>query len=131
MPKKYSRADQRKRLNQLAKQQGHLQKRLKQSDDKGEERSRMVGRGNTPEHDSFLLRREREDCAMGIARGCMAQEGEESVMGVGQGRTSEGEAFLSRAEGEERSGMVGRGHTSQRESFLLRREGEDSAMGVT
>jgi hypothetical protein len=59
---------------------------------------------------------------MGIARGCTAQEGEESVMGVGQGRTSEGEAFLSRAEGEERSTMVGRGHTSQRESFLSRKK---------
>ncbi len=95
MPKKYSRADQRKRLNQFAKQQGRLQKRLKQSDEEGEERSGMVGQGNTPEHDSFLSQQEREDCAMGIARGCTAQEGEESVMGVGKGRTSEGEAFLS------------------------------------
>jgi hypothetical protein len=131
MPKKYSIANQRKRLNQFAKQQGCLQKRLKQSDEEGEDRSGMVGRGNTPEHDSFLSRQEREDCVMGVTRGCTAQEGEESVMGVGQGHTSEGEAFLSRAEGEERSSMVGRGHTSQRESFLSRREGDDGAMGVT
>ena len=115
----------------LALRQGRLQKRLKQSDEEGEERSGMVRRGNTPDHDSFLLRREREDGAMGVARGCMAQEGEESVMGVGQGRTPEEEAFLLQAEGEERSAIVGRGHTSQRESFLSRREGEDSAMGVT
>ncbi len=107
MPKKYSRANQRKRLNQFAKQQGGLQKRLKQSDEEGEERSRMVGRGNTPEHDSFLSRREREDCVMGVARGCTAQKGEESVMGIRQGSMSEGEAFLLRAEGEERSVMVG------------------------
>jgi hypothetical protein len=115
----------------LVLRQGRLQKRLKQSDEEGEERSGMVRRGNTQDHDSFLLRREREDGAMGVARGCMAQEGEESVMGVGQGHTPEGEAFLLQAEGEERSAIVGQGHTSQRESFLSRQEGKDGVMGVT
>ncbi len=91
----------------LALRQGRLQKRLKQSDEEGEERSRMVRRGNTQDHDSFLSRQEREDGAMSVARGCTAQEGEESVMGVGQGRTPKGEAFLLQAEVEERSTMVG------------------------
>ena len=68
----------------------------------------MVVRGNTPEHDSFLSRQEREDCAMGVARGCMAQEGEERVMGIGQGCTSVGEAFFVASGGrrEERDGWV-------------------------
>jgi hypothetical protein len=37
MPKKYSRANQRKRLYMLAQRQAHLQKRLKHSDEEGEE----------------------------------------------------------------------------------------------